>query len=217
MYMRELYPIGVVSRMLGVHPRMLRIYERQGLVRPQRIGGRRYYTREQVQLLKCIRRLLEEGINIAGVRRLLDVVPCWRAVGCSLGDRIDCEYFKTHGRESMKIAFAVEANEGLNSRICPHFRRAPYFLFVELDNDGEIVSVEAKPNPYVNVHGPGLVPRFVAENGAEMVVAGGMGERAAQFFKSYGIEPVAGVEGRVVDVLSRILSGEDFDSTFCSH
>lgn len=215
--MEEVYPIGVASKILGVHPRMLRIYEKEGLVKPRRIGGKRYYTKEQLQFLKCVRFLLSQGINIAGVKKLLSVVPCWRAVGCSLGKRINCDYFRTSGRSIVKIAFAAESCDGLNAEISTHFRKAPYFIFVELDSDGEVVSVEVKENPFVTIHGPGLVPKFIAENGADIVVSGGMGERAAMLFKDLGIEPVVGAEGRVLDALNRILKGEGFKGGFCSH
>ena len=72
---QELYFISVAARMLGMHPQTLRKYERLGLVQPTRtIGSMRLYSREELERLKLIKRLVEDGgINLAGVQRLLSI------------------------------------------------------------------------------------------------------------------------------------------------
>jgi MerR family transcriptional regulator/heat shock protein HspR len=71
----ELYFISVAARMLGMHPQTLRKYERLGLVQPTRtIGSMRLYSREELERLRIIKRLVEDdGVNLAGVQRLLSV------------------------------------------------------------------------------------------------------------------------------------------------
>ena len=71
----ELYFISVAARMLGMHPQTLRKYERLGLVQPTRtIGSMRLYSREELERLKLIKRLVDDGgINLAGVQRLLSI------------------------------------------------------------------------------------------------------------------------------------------------
>src|SRR5436309_16130079 len=71
----DLYFISVAARILGMHPQTLRKYERLGLVQPSRtIGSMRLYSREELQRLKLIKRLVDEaGINLAGVQRLLSI------------------------------------------------------------------------------------------------------------------------------------------------
>ena len=71
----ELYFISVAARMLGMHPQTLRKYERLGLVQPSRtIGSMRLYSREELERLKLIKRLVDDGrINLAGVQRLLSI------------------------------------------------------------------------------------------------------------------------------------------------
>ena len=61
--------------MLGMHPQTLRKYERLGLVQPTRtIGSMRLYSRGEIDRLKIIKRLVEDGgINLAGVQRLLSI------------------------------------------------------------------------------------------------------------------------------------------------
>jgi MerR family transcriptional regulator/heat shock protein HspR len=69
----DLLFISVAARMLDMHPQTLRKYERLGLVRPARtIGSMRLYSSEEIERLRFIKRLVEEdGVNLAGVQRLL--------------------------------------------------------------------------------------------------------------------------------------------------
>ena len=71
----DLYFISMAARMLGMHPQTLRKYERLGLVQPSRtIGSMRLYSREELDRLKAIKRLVGDGgINLAGVQRLLSI------------------------------------------------------------------------------------------------------------------------------------------------
>lgn len=66
------YSIGVVQKLTGLSGRQIRYYEDQGLISPHRTkGNQRIYTPSEVELLKRIKRLLEQGYNIEGVRRTL--------------------------------------------------------------------------------------------------------------------------------------------------
>ena len=78
----ELIFISTAARMLGMHPQTLRKYERLGLVRPARtIGSMRLYSREEIERLRFIKRLVdEEGINLAGVQQLLAVAEVMRRI-----------------------------------------------------------------------------------------------------------------------------------------
>ena len=70
-----LYVISVAAEMAGMHPQTLRQYDRLGLVSPGRAGGgsRRYSLRD-IQLLREIQRLSqEEGVNLAGIKRILEL------------------------------------------------------------------------------------------------------------------------------------------------
>ena len=71
----DLYFISMAARMLGMHPQTLRKYERLGLVQPSRtIGSMRLYSRDELERLRLIKRLVDElGINLAGVQRLLSI------------------------------------------------------------------------------------------------------------------------------------------------
>ena len=73
--MPDLIFISMAAEMLGMHPQTLRKYERLGLIQPSRtIGSMRLYSREELDRLKAIKRLVGDGgINLAGVQRLLSI------------------------------------------------------------------------------------------------------------------------------------------------
>ncbi|MGO9875840.1 MAG: heat shock protein transcriptional repressor HspR [Acidimicrobiia bacterium] len=69
---RALYVISVAAELAGVHPQTLRIYERKGLLAPARTSGRsRRYSDHDIQLLRRIQELTNEGISLMGVQRIL--------------------------------------------------------------------------------------------------------------------------------------------------
>jgi MerR family transcriptional regulator/heat shock protein HspR len=71
---RALYIISVAAELAGVHPQTLRIYERKGLIEPQRTEGRsRRYSDRDIELLQHIQELTNEGVGLAGVKRILEL------------------------------------------------------------------------------------------------------------------------------------------------
>jgi MerR family transcriptional regulator/heat shock protein HspR len=69
------YTISVVAEHYGIHPQTLRMYEREGLIRPSRSAkGTRYYTEEDVEQLEFILNLTRDlGVNLAGVEIILNM------------------------------------------------------------------------------------------------------------------------------------------------
>jgi len=71
---RPLFMISVAAELTGVHPQTLRAYESKGLVVPKRTAGNtRMYSRDDIDRLGLIGDLTDEGINLAGVIRILDL------------------------------------------------------------------------------------------------------------------------------------------------
>jgi len=69
---RAIYVISVAAELAGVHPQTLRIYERKGLLRPQRTSGNtRRYSESDILILRRIQKLTSEGLNLAGVVRVM--------------------------------------------------------------------------------------------------------------------------------------------------
>ena len=71
---RAVFIISVAAELAGVHPQTLRIYERKGLVRPERTSGNtRRYSQADIELLRAIQALTDEGVNLAGVKRIMEL------------------------------------------------------------------------------------------------------------------------------------------------
>ncbi|MDR3316407.1 MAG: MerR family transcriptional regulator [Coriobacteriales bacterium] len=71
---RPLYMISVAAELAGVHPQTLRVYESKGLVAPKRSAGNtRLYSQADIEQLELIGELTAEGINLAGVMRIIDL------------------------------------------------------------------------------------------------------------------------------------------------
>jgi DNA-binding transcriptional MerR regulator len=71
---KAIYVMSVAAAMVGMHPQTLRAYERKGLLDPARTkGGSRRYSQRDIETLLRIKVLTEEGLNIEGVRRVLEL------------------------------------------------------------------------------------------------------------------------------------------------
>jgi MerR family transcriptional regulator/heat shock protein HspR len=71
---RAVYVISVAAELAGVHPQTLRIYERKGLLDPARTdGGSRRYSEVDIATLRRIQDLTTAGLNLEGVRRVMQL------------------------------------------------------------------------------------------------------------------------------------------------
>jgi DNA-binding transcriptional MerR regulator len=69
---RGVYAISVAAEMVRMEVQNLRVYERRGLLEPERTeGGTRRYSRDDIDRLHRIRELLAEGLNLAGIAKVL--------------------------------------------------------------------------------------------------------------------------------------------------
>jgi predicted Fe-Mo cluster-binding NifX family protein len=85
----------------------------------------------------------------------------------------------------VKIAIPVAGG-----KLCMHFGHCETFVVVEVDDATKTITgkQEMAPPP----HEPGVLPQWLHENGVNVIIAGGMGMRAQQFFQQYGIQVVVG-------------------------
>ncbi len=84
----------------------------------------------------------------------------------------------------MKVAVPV-----VDGALARHFGHCQEFVLFEVDDDGAIAGSESLEAP---PHEPGLLPRWLHENGADTIIAGGMGRRAQDLFAQAGIDVVVG-------------------------
>lgn len=111
----------------------------------------------------------------------------------------------------MKIRIAISTLDnqalGLYALVSEHFARCAYFTIAEIE-DNQIKSIKAIANPYAHSHTPGQIPEFIHRQGANVILAGGMGHRAVAFFEQYGIEAVTGAVGTVGQAITDYLEGK---------
>jgi predicted Fe-Mo cluster-binding NifX family protein len=112
------------------------------------------------------------------------------------------------------MRYAVPVSDGI---ISPHFGHCEYFAFYDVDEKSrEITGKENIPSPE---HQPGLLPAWLAENGVNIVIAGGMGPRAVDIFNQNRIDVVIGAaesdpEQAVISHLKGALATGD---NICDH
>jgi MerR family transcriptional regulator/heat shock protein HspR len=72
---RAVFVISVAAELAGMHPQTLRMYERKGLLRPERTSGNsRRYSELDIERLRLIQELTQEaGVNLAGVKRIMEL------------------------------------------------------------------------------------------------------------------------------------------------
>lgn len=107
----------------------------------------------------------------------------------------------------MRIAVTAESNNGLDSVVAQHFGHAQYFILVDMEN-GEVTSVKALANPFAEAHEPGQIPGFIQQQKANVILSGGMGGRAIQYFEQAGIRAATGARGTARQALESFLGGE---------
>lgn len=96
---RAVYVISVAAELAGVHPQTLRIYERRGLLAPARTaGGSRRYSDADLALLERIAELTDEGLNLAGVQRVLELEQAVAELKAQLDDA-----HRAHERQSAEL------------------------------------------------------------------------------------------------------------------
>ena len=115
----------------------------------------------------------------------------------------------------MRIAVSIETNQGLDSLVAHHFGRCPFFGLVEVEGK-EIQSVKVIENPFFAGHEPGQVPGFIKEQNADVMLSGGMGGRAIQFFNQFGIDTATGASGTVQEAVTCFLEGELRGASSCA-
>ncbi len=111
----------------------------------------------------------------------------------------------------MKVAIPVE-----NGIVSSHFGHAQQFAFVDIKN-GKSAGMEFKQSP---IHEPGVLPKWLKDQGATHVICGGIGARAVELLVANNIDVIAGITGRspeesALDLASGKLSG--VNGPTCDH
>jgi len=112
---QAVFVISVAAELAGVHPQTLRIYERKGLVEPARTGGgSRRYSEADIEQLRRIQSLTNEGLNLAGVKRVVELEARVAELEAAIGElqararaALD-EAHRTYRRDLVPLSQALE-------------------------------------------------------------------------------------------------------------
>ncbi len=112
----------------------------------------------------------------------------------------------------MKIAIPTS-----NGLLCPHFGHCDEFTIVDVDADG--ATVTGSRTLAAPAHEPGLLPRWLRENGADVVIAGGMGGRAQALFAESGVKVCVGAPvAAPAEIVKAYLNGTlETGTNVCDH
>ena len=101
----------------------------------------------------------------------------------------------------MKIAIPTA-----NGLLCPHFGHCQQFAVIDVDPETKSINKTEMLTP--PPHEPGLLPKWLGEQGCNLIIAGGMGQRAVSLFHQSGVEVVVGApNARPEDIVTAYLGG----------
>lgn len=123
---QAVYVISVAAELAGVHPQTLRIYERRGLIEPYRTpGGTRRYSQADLERLSLIQALTDEGLNLEGVKRVLELenlLNTLRSKVDQLQDRVR-EAHETAEQEIRQVHRSYRSDIVVRRQILPDVQR----------------------------------------------------------------------------------------------
>ncbi|RMD97868.1 MAG: MerR family transcriptional regulator [Calditrichaeota bacterium] len=123
----KFFKIGQVARQLNIAVETIRMYEREGLLIPEKTkSGQRLFNHEDIHWISCIRRLVkDEGLNLEGIRRLLALLPCWEIRPCTQQEWSQCPAYFGATRPCWTIKSEIPLScRAENCRECPVYQSA---------------------------------------------------------------------------------------------
>ena len=103
-----LYPIGVAAELVGTSKQTLRLYENSGLIKPSRRNKNRYYSKNDIKWIQCLRNLLhEKKYSIEGLKKLLEYAPCWELKNCPAEIKEECSTYMTITKPCWELNKAI--------------------------------------------------------------------------------------------------------------
>jgi len=111
----------------------------------------------------------------------------------------------------MKIAIPIA-----DGQLCLHFGHCQQFAIIAVDDDKNIIATEMLTPP---PHAPGVIPKWLAQQNANLIIAGGMGQRAVSLFNENNIEVIIGVAPDTSDaIVKAYLAGNlQIGDNVCDH
>ncbi len=121
---KPVYSIGSAARMLGISVHTVRMYEKEGLIIPQRKEGRnRLYSDFDIERLRCVRREINnKKYSIPAIQTILSLYPCWVDKACSAEERKNCPAYQNGDKPCWSYPHKHDACTGEDCRNCLVYR-----------------------------------------------------------------------------------------------
>ena len=118
------YTLSTTSTLSGIPVHSIRQYIDKGLIIPfKKESNRNLFSQVDILRLKYISNLLnEDGLNIAGIRMLLAVIPCWAIRECSAGEREACQAYRSNANPCWEASEKGTLCKNSNCRECDVYR-----------------------------------------------------------------------------------------------
>ena len=119
-----LYPLRVAAELTGSSVYALRQYVDLGLILPYKTeSNRRLYSQTDLARIQCIRKhLTEDGLNIAGIKAMMGLTPCWLIKPCTLTDYKTCDAYTSTQEPCWQVGQKGAICEGVECRLCPVYQ-----------------------------------------------------------------------------------------------
>ena len=118
------YTLSTTSSLSGIPVHSIRQYIDKGLIIPfKKVSSRNLFSQVDILRLKYIHKLLDEdGLNIAGIRTLLALIPCWAITECSLAERKKCQAYHSNANPCWEASEKGTLCKNTNCRECEVYR-----------------------------------------------------------------------------------------------
>lgn len=94
-YKEPMYTISIVAKLLKVCQATLRLWEKKGLLKPQRLGKNRFYSEEDIDRLEIIKDLVQnKKISLEGAKQMINIKNCWDINKCNVQLRNKCKVYR---------------------------------------------------------------------------------------------------------------------------
>jgi len=118
------YTLSIATRLSGIPDHSIRQYIDKGLLVPYKTAtGRHLFSDVDISRLKCIRKMIHEnGLNIAGIKAMYSLIPCWEIKSCTESDRSTCDAFTSSTYPCWEASNKGVACRNEDCRLCVVYR-----------------------------------------------------------------------------------------------
>ncbi|HSG67097.1 MAG TPA: MerR family transcriptional regulator [Bacteroidales bacterium] len=119
-----IYTLSIASKLSEIPSHSIRQYIERGLIIPFKTSGNRHlFSEVDILRLKCIKKsLTEDGINIAGIKSMFALIPCWVLKPCRASDRENCEAYHSTNKPCWEASGKSELCMTTDCRTCTVYR-----------------------------------------------------------------------------------------------